>query len=378
MSNTVHGQNIRPLLCLVLVALLHLAVTPVASAQGASVIGDAALALWGEATILGNVQTIDGRLFGGAVSAEIRNLDGEDRELGADDQVLRFEIRRAGSVAQPLRFPTENLGTSRQAFTDWAKTNAKPLLDIIFPTSMSQSASGKDAAQNHSQQFLLNTALMAALRAGQIRRSEAGGLFEFEQFGGDGRTGMAFQGIYRMQGIRTSLLGRYTEQNENESRLSLVPVSATSTRSLTIAADFHPSVTVNRTLNARVGVNARGGLLVSRASTLDFGSIDYGGGVWASAGKDFSRVRIGLGGTFQGSKSHLPLALLKEWEEVEDLAREFNKREVIWDFSYGVLGGILVTERTSLNGKVLQTTLSSESEDAVRKALGDDPAKTWG
>ena len=29
-------------------------------------------------------------------------------------------------------------------------------------------------------------------------------------------------------------------------------------------------------------------------------------------------------------------------------------------------------------GKVLQTTLSSESEDAVRKALGDDPAKTWG
>jgi hypothetical protein len=158
-----------------------------------------------------------------------------------------------------------------------------------------------------------------------------------------------------MQGIRTSLLGRYTEQNENESRLSLVPVSATSTRSLTIAADFHPSVTVNRTLNARVGVNARGGLLVSRASTLDFGSIDYGGGVWASAGKDFSRVRIGLGGTFQGSKSHLPLALLKEWEEVEDLAREFNTREVIWDFSYGVLGGILVTERTSLNGKVLQT-----------------------
>ena len=29
-------------------------------------------------------------------------------------------------------------------------------------------------------------------------------------------------------------------------------------------------------------------------------------------------------------------------------------------------------------GKVLQTNLSSESEDAVRKALGDDPAKTWG
>ena len=29
-------------------------------------------------------------------------------------------------------------------------------------------------------------------------------------------------------------------------------------------------------------------------------------------------------------------------------------------------------------GKVLQTNLSSEAEDAVRKALGDDPAKTWG
>jgi hypothetical protein len=294
------------------------------------------------------MQFISGlRLYGGTVTAEVDNRDGQDNELGPDDRILRFEIEGSGLKRS---FPT-TADTSRDEFNRWVKANAEDLLRILFPTSLSEGASGRDAAQNHSQQFLLNTALAvtAVQQAGQPRRSEAGGLFEFEQFDGDGRSGIGLQGLYRIGGAHMSLLGRYAQQNQNEQG----PFGATTTHAVTIATDFHPSVAVNRTLDWRVGVDARTGLLFSRASNLNFGSLDFGGGVWTSARKDFSRVRIGAGGLFQGSKSYVPSAIVGD--DLEFLATAINNRDVMWDFSYGVLGGFLITERTSLNGKVLQT-----------------------
>jgi len=206
MAANVYIRSFHAARCLALLVVALLAPTSSASAQGNSAIGDAVLALWNGGTTNG-IQTMNGRLFGGVVLAEVKKLDSDPKKLGPDDQVVRFEI---GPPGRPpvLRFPTERLGTSRDAFTKWVKDNAGTLLNIVFPTSLSQSASGTDAASNNAQQFL-GTALgiSAATQAGRLRASEAGGLFESERFSGDGRSGFGFQGIYKMGG-HVSLLGR--------------------------------------------------------------------------------------------------------------------------------------------------------------------------
>ena len=398
MAPTVLDRRIRPVRCLALLVFLLLAMSSSAVAQQKqSAIGDAILAFWGSSITNGNTQSINGRLFGGVINAQIVNAEGDDpKKLGPNDRVLRFEIGRPGCqvlrvpAGQPefsvvavttdpqcLRFPAEQRGTSRGAFTDWVKENADKLLPILFPTSMSESASGRDAAQNHAQQFLLNTALGTAAtgRPGRPRKAEAGGLVEFEQFDGDDRSGTAVQGLYRFQKIHLSLLGRYANQNENEHSISPgsgllpVPVTATKTTSYTIATDFHPSVVVNPSVDLRIWLDARSGLFFAQ-SALDFGSVDVGGGFWTSAQKDFSRVRIGVGGLVQGSKSYVPLGLLGEGDEVQFLAKAFNNGPITWDYSYGGVLGLLVTERTSLNGKFLETRPVESARDTSTIVMG--------
>ena len=266
--------------------------------------------------------------------------------------------RRSGdSLGSGLCFPNPTAlpasatdDTTSSAFNAWVRSNAKDLLNILFPASLSEGVSGKDAAENHSQQFLLNTAM--AFTSGEqnarLRQSEAGALFEFERFGGDGRPGIGLQGIYRMDGVHMSVLGRYSQQSQNGEG----PFGATTTRAVTITTDYHPSVVVYPALDLRVGFDARTGLLFSRAAELNLGSLDFGGGAWMSARKDFSRVRIGFSSLVQGSKSYLPIAA----ENLKFLADAVNDTPVAFDISYGVLGGYALTTRMSLNGKVVQTT----------------------
>ena len=86
-------------------------------------------------------------------------------------------------------------------------------------------------------------------------------MFEFERFGGDGRQGLGLQGVYRMDGVHMSVLGRYSQQSQNGEG----PFGATTTRAVTITTDYHPSVVVYPPLDFRVGFDARTGLLFSRA-----------------------------------------------------------------------------------------------------------------
>jgi len=141
-------------------------------------IGDAVLALWsgaGDAP----VQTVNGQIYGGTIEATVLNIDGNGVSLGDADQVSSFRISRNGTA---LVFPA-GLDPSRAAFNRWVDDNAGAILALLFPSSLSQSLTGRDAAQNHSQQFLLTTALAtsSALRAGRASRSNTGGLLEFEQ-----------------------------------------------------------------------------------------------------------------------------------------------------------------------------------------------------
>jgi hypothetical protein len=327
----------------VLVAVLLGGAAP-AFAQNS--IGDAVLALWsgaGDAP----VQSVNGRIYGGTVEATVLNIDGNGAGLGALDQVSAFRISRNG--AAPLVFPAE-LDPSRAAFHRWVDDNASAILALLFPSSLSQGLTGRDAAQNHSEQFLLTTALAttSARRYGTVSRSTTAGLLEFEQLDTPGQTGHAWQGLYQMDGINTSIQGRVTTQHEN-----LGLLRQTSTRSYTATVDYHPSKVIDAPVPVRVGIDARSGLLYSHGDTLDFGSIDLGGGVWSSAEREFGKVRVAGAGLLQASKSVAPSGLLGD--ELKLLADAVNDRALAWDLGYGVVGGYALSERLSLNGKFLQT-----------------------
>jgi hypothetical protein len=327
-----------------------------------SAIGDALLAWCGpSANCRGDLQSVDAlRLYGGLVTARVENRDTVDNKLGSADHVPYFELRSGNpDVRQPLRlcFPNPDCSraaspddTTSQKFNDWVKENRTDIFKILFPAGLSEGVSGKDAAQNYAQQFLLNTALASTSSSekSRLRQSEAGGLFEFERYDSISRSGRALQGLYRLDGVHMSILGRYSEQNQNGGSI----YESTPTRALSIATDFHPSVVVAPSLDLRVGVDARTGLLFSRAAQLDLGEFDFGGGAWMSGRKDFDRVRIGFGGLVQGSKSYLPSVT----EALAFLADVVNDQPVAIDISYGVLGGYALSDRTSLNAKFLQTT----------------------
>jgi hypothetical protein len=347
MDPTLLARGCRHARCPLLLVLVLSATCSAASAQ-TSALGDAILTLWDGSVVNGTTQVVNGRLYGSTVNFQVQNNDDDDRNLGDADRVLGFRI--ANNRSQ-LNFVAPPGGATSDQFIDWAQAHASELLGYLFPTSLSQSVSGRDANQNFAQQFLLNTAMgISSARETSKARPETGALFEFENLSGDGRTGIAFQGLYRLEGAHMSVLGRYGQQRQAIQSGAGGP--ATETRSLTIATDFHPSAVVSPAVEWRVGIDARGGLLLSRADALNLGSLDYGGGVWTSARRDFSRVRVGFGSMLQGSKSYVPTSIVGD---LKFLADAINQRPISWDLSMGAIGGYELTQRVSLNGKLLQT-----------------------
>jgi hypothetical protein len=352
MSLTFIEREFRALGCAAWAVFLIAATCRPAQAQPSG-LGDALLALWNDKSTTANgVRVVNGSLFGATIDFTVRNLSGGNefnpRKLESTDRITRFVIRRGN---QQLEYEVPAGGATPEQFSAFVRANAPTLAEYLFPTSVSESVSSKDAAQNHAQQFLFNTALAiaAAQRTDRPSRAGSGGLFEFENLTGDGRSTLAFQGRYNIEGARLSLIGRYSQQQEGvRSQSTLAPL----TRSLAFATDFHPSVSINEAVDLRIGIDARTGLLMTSASSISFGSIDYGGGVWMSARKDFSRVRLGAGSLLQGSKSYIPGSINGDLQSLADM---INRKDVAWDHSYGALGGFALTNRTSLNAKFLQT-----------------------
>ena len=75
--------------------------------------------------------------------------------------------------------------------------------------------------------------------------------------------------------------------------------------------------------------------------------------MWSSVQKDFDKVRVIGAGLLQATKSLVPSGLVGD--ELRLLANAVNDRTLAWDVGYGVVGGYALTERTSINGKFLQT-----------------------
>jgi hypothetical protein len=166
---------------------------------------------------------------------------------------------------------------------------------------------------------------------------------------------LGLQGLYKTK-WQVSFLARYSRQHENETPITpTIPVAETSTKSIDLAADYHPSKQLDENLDWRVGADAHAGLFVARATVMDFGSFDVGGGAWTSARKDYAHLRIGGGALLGANKSHFPVSFLPESDDVKALAEAFNDRGLAWDLSYGGIAGYALNDKTSLNGKLLQT-----------------------
>jgi hypothetical protein len=321
------------------------AVLTAAPAYAQSGISDALLAL--DNAPPSPIRSVNGRLFSGVIDSRIidRNNNGADFD---DVDEIDFTISGGGDI---LQFDRDV--RTRQEFENWARDNAVRLLAIIFPGSLSSAVLGRDAGQLYAQQLLLSTALNveAVREPGALRRFSAGGLIEVEWFDRDGSqpddSGWAWQGLYGI-GRFASVQARFARQRAD-----------LSTNAWAVAFDYHPYLEVEGPVIVRIGATARTGFLYSHSESLsqssqaiDLGTIDYGGGGWASVRKDFRRVRVAGGGLFQGTKSFVPVI---DDGDLDFLAGVINGRSISWDLAYGGTIAVDTSTWTAVIGKYIET-----------------------
>jgi hypothetical protein len=306
--------------------------------RNASGLVDALLAL--RRVTIGNITTINGNIYGGVIRTTVVDRDQNDQNFtNADLAVLSLASRRAGAPA------AVNCTGNRDELEACLRSRLTDVMTILFPTSLAESVSGRDPAIAGAQESLAISALANATvsEQGKLRRSDVGGLAEFEWFDvGETDGGRAWQGFYRMKSAPVAFRGRYAVMRQD----------TLTTKSFMASMGVHPSVKLSDGAQWRIGVDARSGLLVSTSSALNLGTIDVGAGAWTSAAKDFSRVRIGGGASFQGSHSWVPTALVRN--DLIDIARALDYG-LVFDVAYGGLAGLLLSKNTSLNAKLLET-----------------------
>ena len=327
----------------VLLAAVTLAMPGWATAQGPKVngLGDVLLKLHRKPAAPGN-QGIDDQLFNGRIDATITDADRDNTNFAATD-IVAFSLTSVRG-GQPLRFP----GGTRTVFDNWVEQNAEAILAILFPASLTESASGIDVAQSHSQAFLLSTALAAGAR-GNI-----GGRIEYERFDVGANSGNAVQGLFRVNALAVE--ARYAELNDT-----------LHTRSTNVGVNVHPSLgQVGSSTEWQAGIDGYFNALYSTSSALDVGSLDYGAGPWAAGRKEFARSVISLGGVLLGSKTHIPSAFIDD--DFEFVARVLNARTLRWDLTYGGGFQYLLTPRVYVGTRLLQSLPVKSEPDAGRRS----------
>ena len=322
-----------------------LAQDPPPDTRNASGLVDALLAL--RRVTRGNETTINGNIYGGTIRTTVRDGDRNDRNFTNDDSAdLSLFSSRAGAPA-PV-----NCSGNRDALEACLRSRLTDVMTILFPTSLAESVSGRDPAIAGAQESLAISALANATASeqGKLRRSDVGGLAEFEWFDvGETDGGRAWQGFYRMKSAPVAFRGRFAQMHQD----------TLTTKSFMGSVGLHPSVQLSEGAQWRIGLDARSGFLVSHSSALSLATVDIGAGAWTSAAKDVGRLRLGGGAAFQGSHSWVPTALVRN--DLIDIARALDYG-LVFDVAYGGLAGVLLSKNTSLNAKLVET----------RPASGDD------
>jgi hypothetical protein len=360
-----------------LVLLDTLLAVALAAAQTGSGLSRAVDALNETASANGRLTLIQAqRLFGGVVTATIVNNDNDPDTIGPSDCINFFIAPRAGTgsgapAPQSFSGPRSASGAglcggTQGSFEDWARSEpiAPQLLRILFPGSLGAAVLGRSPSELHAQQLLFTTALATeGIRSegqGQSGRAFAGGLIESEWLRKEDRqpgdAGWAWQGIYGIN-RHVAVQGRFARQRE------FFTSSAT-----TFSVDYHPFIEIDRTITWRIGGTGRAGVLYSSSNAMDLGSLEFGGGGWASGFKEIGRVRAGGGAMLQGSRSWVPTAFTGDGDDLAFLANAINDRGILYDLTFGGTTSVDTSERTRVIVKVLENTPLS---------LRDDRANSW-
>lgn len=314
-----------------------------ASAQAPTIdgLGDVILLL-SRSTPAANQQRVLDDLFSGRIDATIVDADGNNGNFQDGDLIL-FSLRSISRGGNPVTF-TGN----RVAFNQFVDDNAENILAILFPGSLTESASGIDVAQGHSQSFLVSTALATG------GRGSIGGRVEYETFDVESSPGRSIQGLFRVRSF--AMEGRYAQLSDT-----------LKTKATSFGVNFHPAYT--RATSAgewRVGGDSYFNVLYSTSRGLEnLGSLDYGAGVWASGRRSIGRVTVAFGGILLGSKTHIPLALIDD--DFDYIAEVINDRPLRWDFTYGGSVQHKLSELWTVGGMALQSaSVKSAVEDQGR------------
>jgi hypothetical protein len=286
-----------------------------------------------------NQQRVLDDLFSGRIDATIVDADGNNGNFQDGDLIL-FSLRSISRGGDPLTF-TGNRG----AFDQFVDDNAEDILAILFPGSLTESTSGIDVAQGHSQSFLVSTALAAG------GRGNIGGRIEYENFDVESSSGNSIQGLFRVRSIAVE--ARYAQLSDT-----------LKTKATNVGVNYHPAYT--RATSAgewRVGGDGYFNVLYSTSRGLEhLGSLDYGAGVWASGRRSVGRTTLALGGILLGSKTHIPLALIDD--NFDYIAEVINERPLRWDFTYGGSVQRKLTDLWTVGGMALQSA-------SVKSAVAD-------
>jgi hypothetical protein len=312
----------------------------------------------------------DARLFAGLIDATITNQTGAlDDFAGADVIAFRVVPRDGTTPPAGIGFTSPFVGT-RAEFEQWARENAAPLLRVLFPGGLSAGAAGRDTAGLYSQQLMLTTILDADESQGRSRLG-AGGLFESEWLHRDNSaSGDSAWGVQGLYGFNRTLAVQARIGRQQE---------ALRTTATNVAVDYHPFIERGRTTKVRIGGAARAGFLYSSSRSLAaatglepirFGSIDVGGGGWASVRRRFARVTVGGGGLLQGTKSYVPPG--DEGTFRAAIADALNDRGIAYDLTLGGTARYDATSAISVIGRVAETYALESSIDrpATHLVLG--------
>jgi hypothetical protein len=316
-----------------------------------------------------SARLFDTPLFDGRVDATITDQNGSNTDFAANDLIsFRALSTRPGSAAGE-GFTVPFVGT-RDQFETWARTHAKELLEVFFPSGLAAALSGRDTTAIYSQQLFLTT-ILDTTAGDERRRRPSAGLFDTEWIHENDDQSVVDQSAWAMQGLYAfspaiSIQARYGSRSR-----------ALTTKTTSAVVDYHPFIERGSDVIVRAGGLARAGFLYSStaasAGALDqdpmrLGVIDYSGGGWSSVLRQFGRVLLGGGGLFQITK-HQALEGDKD-NFRKAFARAINDRGLEYDLTAGGTARFDLNNRTSVLGSYAGTfALESDVDRPASHAI---------